>query len=347
VPPPPTVATHAAWRGDIPVHLDALGTVTPLATVTVKTRVDGQLMTVNYREGQMVHEGNLLAEIDPRPFQAQLTQAQGQLQRDRALLENAHVDLDRYHSLYARDAIPKQLLDTQVATVHQLEGTVKLDQGTLENARVQLVYCRITSPISGRVGLRLVDPGNIVHVTDTTGLLVITQLQPMTVIFNVAEDYLPQIQQQTRLGHKLEVDAFDRAQQQRIATGEVLTFNNQIDTTTGTVRLKAIFPNEDNALFPNQFVNARLQLDVHRGTTLVPAAAVQRNAQGPFVYLVKPDQTVAIQAVSVGAIDGSTAEIVKGLQPGQTIATDNFDKLQEGARIAGNKPIAETARTGR
>ena len=347
VPPPPTVATHAAWQGDIPVHLEALGTVTPLATVTVKTRVDGQLMSVNYREGQMVHEGDLLVEIDPRPFQAQLTQTQGQLQRDQALLENARVDLNRYSNLYARDAIPKQLLDTQVATVHQFEGTVKLDQGQLENARVQLVYCRISSPISGRVGLRLVDPGNIVHVTDTTGLLVITQLQPITVIFNVAEDYLPQIQQQTRLGHKLEVDAFDRAQQQRIATGEVLTFNNQIDTTTGTVRLKAIFPNEDSALFPNQFVNARLQLDVHRGATLVPAAAVQRNAQGPFVYLVKPDQTVAIQAVSVGATDGGTTEIVKGLQTGQTIVTDNFDKLQEGARIAGNKPMAEAARTSR
>src|SRR6266851_5099474 len=310
VPPPPTVATHAAWQGDIPVHLEALGTVTPLATVTVKTRVDGQLMSVNYREGQMVHEGDLLVEIDPRPFQAQLTQTQGQLQRDQALLENARVDLNRYSNLYARDAIPKQLLDTQVATVHQFEGTVKLDQGQLENARVQLVYCRISSPISGRVGLRLVDPGNIVHVTDTTGLLVITQLQP-------------------------------------IATGEVFTFNNQIDTTTGTVRLKAIFPNEDSALFPNQFVNARLQLDVHRGATLVPAAAVQRNAQGPFVYLVKPDQTVAIQAVSVGATDGSTTEIVKGLQTGQTIVTDNFDKLQEGARIAGNKPMAEAARTSR
>ncbi len=320
------------------MHLDALGTVTPVATVTLKTRVDGQLMSVNYREGQMVHQGDVLLEIDPRPFQVQLTEAEGQYQRDEAMLKDARVELARYRSLFARDAIPKQILDVQVATVHQNEGTVKNDRGLVENAKLQLVYCRITAPVSGRVGLRLVDPGNIVHATDTTGMLVITQLQPITVVFSVAEDFLPQIQQQLRLGHRLAVDAFDRAKQNRIAAGEVLTFDNQIDTTTGTVKLKAIFQNEDGALFPNQFVNARLLVDVHQGATLVPAAAVQRNTEGAFVYLVKPDHTVAIQAVSVGTIDGDAAEIVKGLEPGAVIATDNFDKLQEGIRVAPGRP---------
>jgi multidrug efflux system membrane fusion protein len=323
------------------VHLDALGTVTPLATVTVRSRVDGQLMAVNYREGQMVHQGEVLAEIDPRPFQVQLTQAQGQYQRDLALLENARIDLDRYRSLYARDAVPKQILDTQVALVHQDEGVLKNDRGLIDSAKLQLVYSRITSPISGRVGLRLVDPGNIVHATDTGGLLMITQLQPITVVFSIAEDFLPEIQQQLRLGHRLSVDALDRAQQKRIATGEVLTFDNQIDTTTGTVKLKAVFPNQDDALFPSQFVNARLLVDVHRGATLVPSAAVQRSAQSAFLYLVKSDQTVSVQAVSLGAADGDVVEIVKGLKPGDVIAIDNFDKLQDGIRISPRTAVAE------
>ena len=340
-PPPLAVTTATASQGDIGVHLDALGTVTPLATVTVRSRVDGQLMAVNYREGQMVHQGEVLAEIDPRPFQVQLTQAQGQYQRDLALLENARIDLDRYRSLYARDAVPKQILDTQVALVHQDEGVLKNDRGLIDNAKLQLVYSRITSPISGRVGLRLVDPGNIVHATDTGGLLMITQLQPITVVFSIAEDFLPEIQQQLRLGHRLSVDALDRAQQKRIATGEVLTFDNQIDTTTGTVRLKAVFPNQDDALFPSQFVNARLLVDVHRGATLVPSAAVQRSAQSAFLYLVKSDQTVSVQAVSLGAADGDVVEIVKGLKPGDVIAIDNFDKLQDGIRISPRTAVAE------
>jgi multidrug efflux system membrane fusion protein len=340
-PPALAVSTVPASRGDIGVHLDALGTVTPLATVTVKTRVNGQLMSVNYREGQMVRQGDVLAEIDPRPYQAMLLQAEGQYRRDLALLKGARVDLVRYRNLYARDAIQKQQLDDQLATVQQYEGTVKYDEGQVESAKVNLVYCRITSPVAGRVGLRLVDPGNIVQTTDTTGLVMITQLQPMTVVFSVAEDFLPEIQDQIRLGNKLQVVALDRAQQRQIASGELLTVDNQIDTTTGTVKLKAIFPNDDLALFPNQFVNAQLLVDVHRGATLVPAAAIQRNAQGAFVYLAKPDQTVSMQPVSVGTTDADETEILKGLQPGDVIATDNFDKLQDGMRISPHRTVAE------
>ena len=326
------VAVATARKGDIGVYITALGTVTPVYTVTVTSRVQGQIMQVYYREGQLVHKGDSLLDIDPRPYQASLTQAEGQLAHDQAVLNEARIDLDRYQQAYSRNAIAKQQLDDQQQTVLQDEGTVKNDQGLLDNARVNLDYCHITSPIDGRVGLRLVDPGNIVQANSATSLVVITQLQPITVIFSVAEDYLPQIQQQLHQGHRMAVDAFDRDQTQKLASGSLLTLDNEIDPTTGTVKLKAIFANSDSSLFPSQFVNARLLVETQQGATLIPNAAIQRNAQGPFVYVIRSDQTASLQPVTTGTTDGSTTS-VQGIDPGTVIAVNGFDKLQDNSKV--------------
>jgi multidrug efflux system membrane fusion protein len=327
------ITTDTVHQGPIGVYINALGTVTPVYTATITSRVDGQIVSVNYREGQMVRKGDVLIQVDSRPYQAALTQAQGTLAHDEALLSESRIDLDRYQLAFNRNAIAKQQLDDQTQTVKQNEGSVKNDQGTVASATTNLDYATIKAPIDGRVGLRLLDPGNIVIAGSTTPLVVITQLQPITVIFSVAEDYLPQIQKQMRLGNKMSVDAFDRAQQAKLASGSLLTLDNQVDTTTGTVKLKAIFANQDFTLFPNQFVNTRLLVDTVQNASLVPTAAIQRNAQGTFVYLIKPDQTAAMQPVTVGTTDGGLAA-VQGLQPGQVVAVTGFDKLQDGAKVA-------------
>ena len=329
----PVVAVRAS-RGNIGVYYTGLGAVTPINTVVVKSRVDGQLMSVHYKEGDMVHQGDLLVEIDPRPYQVALLQAEGQMMRDQASLANAKIDLTRYETLLKQNAIPEQQLATQHSTVSQGEGIIKTDQGQIDSAKLNLTYCRITAPISGRIGLRLVDPGNIVHASDTNGLLVITQLQPISVIFTISEDQLPAVLQKVRAGQRLEVDAYDKAMTAKIAQGSLTTLDNQIDQSTGTLRLRATFDNRDHALFPNQFVNARLLVQEKRGVTLLQNAAVQRNTQTTYVYLVKPDNTVTIRQVEVGTTEGDESEITSGLAPGDMVVMTGVDKLQEGSKVS-------------
>ncbi|MFI4922499.1 MAG: MdtA/MuxA family multidrug efflux RND transporter periplasmic adaptor subunit [Burkholderiales bacterium] len=335
---PVVVAT--ARQSDVDVYLAGLGTVTPLNTVTVKSRVDGELNKIAFKEGQFVHAGELLAEIDPRPYQVQLTQVEGQMARDQALLKNAQLDRERYRTLFEQDSVAKQLLDTQEALVRQYEGAVKTDQGQIDNAKLQLVYTRITAPISGRVGLRQVDPGNIIHASDQNGLVVITQLQPITVIFTIPEDNVPSVMKKLQAGEKLAVDAYDRENKVKLASGILLTVDNQIDPTTGTVKLKAQFSNDDYSLFPNQFVNVRMLVNIKKGATVINSAAIQRGAQGTFVYVMKPDQTVTVRQIKTGPAQGDAIAIDTGIAPGELVVVDGTDKLREGAKV---EPISRRA----
>jgi multidrug efflux system membrane fusion protein len=295
----------------------------------------GLVTQVHYQEGQLVRKGQPLIEIDPRPFEAQLLEAQGSLERDTNVLAQAQMDLQRYRDAWARNGIPKQTLDDQEKIVLQDEGTVKNDQGTVQFDQVQVAFCHITSPINGRVGLRLVDPGNVVQASGTTALAVITQLQPITVIFTVAEDSLAAVQAQTKHGKRLTVDAFDRAQQTKLGTGKLLTFDNQIDTTTGTIRMRALFDNKNDALFPNQFVNARLLVNTLQGVTLIPTSAIQHNGQTAFVYVIQND-TAVIHNIKPGVVDGGNTAVT-GINPGDVLANSSFDKLQNNSKIVVSK----------
>ncbi|KAG8148824.1 MdtA/MuxA family multidrug efflux RND transporter periplasmic adaptor subunit [Burkholderia catarinensis] len=331
---PQPVQVASATQGEMPIVLSALGTVTPLANVTVKTQLSGYLQSVSFQEGQIVKKGDVLAQIDPRPYQVSLENAEGTHARDSALLATARLDLKRYQTLLSQDSIASQTVDTQASLVKQYEGAVKTDQAAIDSAKLNLTYARITAPVSGRVGLRQVDPGNYVTPGDTNGLVVITQLQPMSVIFTTSEDNLPQILKQVNAGQKLSVTAYNRNNTVPLETGSLATLDNQIDTSTGTVKLRANFDNKEGMLFPNQFVNTRLLVDVMRNATIVPTSAVLTGSIGQFVYVVKPDNTVTVRKVTIGPVDGERTSIVSGVAIGERVVTDGSDRLREGAKIS-------------
>lgn len=332
-PPSVPVSVAQAKKGEIPVYLNGLGSVTPFNTVTVRSRIDGQLLRVAFQEGQFVRQGDELAQIDPKPFKVQLDQAEGQLARDQAQLANARLDLQRYTMLVEQGVITRQQFDTQKATVSQFDGVIRADQAAIDNAKLNISYCRITAPLSGRVGLRLADVGNLIHATDPNGLVVITQVQPIAVLFTIPEDSLSQVLKRVRAGEQLSVEASDRSGQNKIADGRVASIDNQIDQTTGTSRLKAVFDNKDNTMFPNQFVNIRLLVEMKKDKILIPTVAIQRGPQGTFVYVVKPDQTVDVRQITVGIIEGTQASIDQGLSDGEQVVVDGVDKLRAGSKV--------------
>lgn len=328
-----SVGVVQVMKRDVPYYVSGIGAVTAYYTVTLHTRVDGQIMAVHFREGQYVHAGDLLVEIDPRPYQVALAQAEGQLAKDTATAADAKIDLDRYAALFKEGVIAKQQLDTQTATVGQAQGAIDADKANVDNERLQLTYCRITSPISGRVGLRLVDPGNIVHAADTNGMLVITQLQPIAVDFTLPEDILPQVQSEMRK-QQLTVEAYSRDGNTKLADGKLETIDNQIDPTTGTIKLKAVFSNPDSALWPNQFVNARLFLTVKKNALVIPTAAIQKGSQSPFVYTVNANQEADLRQIDVDFSEGNLSVISKGLTAGEQVVVDGQDKLQQGTKVS-------------
>ena len=326
--------------GDIDITLAALGTVTARNTVTVKPRVDGQLVRINFREGERVKAGEVLAEIDPRPFQAQLDQVSGQLARDQALLANARLDLERYRGLLAKDSIAKQQVDVQEAQVRQYEGVVKADQALVDSAQLQLSFTKVTAPLAGRLGLRQVDVGNMVRSSDAAGLVVITQTQPIDVLFTIPSDNLSPVVSRLRAGESLTVEAFERDGKAKLASGHLQTVDNQIDTATGTVKLKAEFANADDRLFPNQFVNVRLRVETRKEALLIPLAALQRGTKGSFVYVVGPESAVSVRPVVPGPASGDVVAIEQGLSAGEQVVTDGLDKLREGAKVEVTTPGA-------
>ena len=332
------VAAAIARRGNLNIFVIGLGNVTAYNTVNLRARVDGQIMKVYFREGQMVREGDPLIDIDPRPYQVQLLQAQGSIARDQATLDNARVDLLRYQNLIQQGAVTKQQLDTQVATVKQDEGVVKSDEGAVESANLQINYSHITAPLSGRIGLRAVDPGNLVQAAGTAALATITQLQPIAMIFNMPEDYLPEVQKAMRGRGTLAAEAWDRSLQHRIASGRLLTLDNQIDQTTGTVRVKLEFANRDSSLFPNQFVNAKLLVDIKKNVVVLPSTAIQRSPTQTFTYIIKPDNTVEVRNIQTGSSENDQIEITSGVNPGEKVVTEGADKLQQGMKVSVHAP---------